>query len=312
MPLYLVTSPTGKQYVGITTLTVNRRMTGHRTAARQGSPYPLHAAIRKHGFDAMRVEVLNTSRDLAALHALEIETIAKLNTEAPNGYNLTAGGEGTTGHVVSDEHREAIGQRMSERWDDPDFVAMRKRNSSETAKRMNADPAHKAKLQAGARAYWTPEKYAERGKVVAPKQRALWADPEFKSRALAAMQEGLRKPESRAKISTGVSAARAKQTPERRREIAQMAVAARAVKRAEIDALPAEERDRIKAELSAAKSAVTKAGRAAKKAARTPEQEAETRERYRQAALRRTPEQQEKLNAARALAFAKRKAEAQP
>lgn len=285
MPLYLITSPTGKQYVGITTLTVNRRMTGHRTAARQGSPYPLHAAIRKYGFDAMQVEVLNDGCDLAELHTLEVETIAKLNTEAPNGYNLTAGGEGTLNHVVTDEQRTHLSSCMSERWNDPDFVAMRKQNSRDTA--LAQSPEQQVAFQAGARAYWTPEKYAERSAVVGPKQKALWADPEFKARAMAAIQSGLRKPEVRAKISVGVSAARAKQTPEKRKEVSRLAVAARAAKRAEIESLPTEERDRIKAEMSAAKSAATKAGLAAKKATRTPEQELARKERYRQAAIRR-------------------------
>lgn len=285
MPLYLVTSPVGKQYVGITTLTVNRRMTGHRTAARQGSPYPLHAAIRKYGFDAMKVEVLDECSNLAELHTLEVETIAKLNTQAPNGYNLTAGGEGTTGHVVSDEHRDAVGQRMSERWNDPDFVEMRKQKARQHVE--GRSPEQQAAFQAGARAYWTPEKYAERGKIISEKQKALWADPEFRARRSAELKMGMDKPEVRAKISAAVSVARAKQTPEQRTAIAKLAVAARAVKRAEIEALPTEERDRIKVELSAAKSAATKAGRAAKKAARTPEEEAVVRERYRQAALRR-------------------------
>lgn len=285
MPLYLVTSPTGKQYVGITTLTVNRRMTGHRTAARQGSPYPLHAAIRKYGFGAMRVEVLDNCCNLAELQALEVETVAKLNTQAPNGYNLTVGGEGTTGHAVSDEHRDAIGRCMSERWNDPDFVEMRKQKARQHVEGRSAD--QQAAFQAGARAYWTPEKYAERSLVVGPKQKALWADPEFKSRMVTLLQVSRDKPEVRAKISVAVSAARAKQTPERRREIAQLAVVARATKRAEIETLPAEERDRIKVAAAAIKSAATKAGCAAKKAARTPEEDAVVRERYRQAALRR-------------------------
>mgnify|MGYP003562257139 CR=1 FL=1 len=285
MPLYLVTSPTGKQYVGITTLTVNRRMTGHRTAARQGLPYPLHAAIRKYGFDAMQVEVLNTSRNLAELHVLEVETIAKLNTEAPNGYNLTAGGEGTTGHSVSDEQRYAIGQRMTERWNDPDFVAMRKQKARQHIEGRSAE--QQAAFQAGARAYWTPEKYAERGKIISEKQKVLWADPEYRAANVGRLLERNKTDEMRKASAEAAKRTRAKQTPEQRSAIAKLAVAARAAKRAEIDALPAEERDRIKAEMSAAKSVATKAGLAAKKAARTPEQELARKERYRQAAIRR-------------------------
>lgn len=306
MALYLITSPTGKQYVGITTQPLNRRMAGHRISAKQGSPYPLHAAIRKHGFGAMQVEVLNATRDSDELHKLEIETIASLNTRAPNGYNLTDGGEGTAGHTKSDVERQALSSRMIDRWDDPEFVAMRKQKSKEVA--LNQSPERLAAFQAGAKAYWTPETRAKRAAETGARQKLLWADPEYRARHTERLVALNKDPIKRAKISAGVTKARSKQTPERRREIALAGVAASAAKRAKIEALPAEQRDRIKAELSAAKSAATAAGRAAKKAARTPEQEAATKERYRQAALRRTPEQKEKLRQAQLAGMLARKA----
>lgn len=290
--------------MGITTLTVNRRMAGHRVAARKGSPYPLYAAIRKYGFENMVVEELHSSRDIEELYALEVAAISEHNSESPKGYNLTSGGGGTLGHRVSEEHRAAISARMLARWDDPDFVAMLRQKSKDAA--LNQSPEHRAAFIAGGRAYWTPETRAERGELMSRKQKALWADPAYRAKTLAAVQAGGVTPESRARISAGVAEARAKQTPERRREIAMAAVAGRAAKRAEIENLPVEERDRIKAELSAAKSAATKAGRAAKKAARTPEEEAVVRERYRQAALRRTPEQLQKMKAARIEAMRER------
>ncbi len=299
MPLYLVTSPKGKRYVGITTRKVNRRMIGHQTAARLGSTSPFHAAIRKYGFDAMKVETLHDSCDLDELHALEVQTIAELNTLAPNGYNLTSGGEGTSNHVVTDEQKANLSRCMQARWNDPDFVAMRKEKSSEQARRLNADPEHKAKFQAASRAYWTHERLAKRAAVVEPKQKALWADPEYRAKHAARLIEMNKSPEKRAAVSASTKLARAKQSPERRREIAAMAVTARAEKRARIDALPSEERDRIKAEQYALKSASTKAGRAAAKASRTPEEQAAVSERYRQAALRRTPEQLAKLRESR-------------
>ena len=54
----------------------------------------------------MKVEILwekeSKERLVEELNELEIKYIAEFNTKVPNGYNLTAGGEG---HEVKDEHR---------------------------------------------------------------------------------------------------------------------------------------------------------------------------------------------------------------
>lgn len=306
MPLYLITSPNGKQYVGITTQNLARRMAGHKVAAAKGSPYPLHAAIRKYGFESMQVNVLHGSRDLEELHQLEIKAISTFGTRSPNGYNLTDGGEGTLGHIVSDEHRKAASDRLKQKWLDADFAELVKVRSIDAAKRMS--PEHLEKFIAAGRAYWTPETRAERAEVTRKRQLLAWSNPEYRERTMVAMRDGLRTPEGRAKISDGVRDARAKQTPERRREIAMSGVAAREAKRAEVDALPAEERDAIKAEQRRVKSEATKAGRAAAKLARTPEEQAIISERYRQAALRRTPEHLAKIHEGQLAAWANKKA----
>lgn len=283
MPLYIITSPQGKQYVGITTLTVNRRMTGHKTAARHGSPYPLHAAIRKYGFDAMRVEVLHDSTDMAELHRLEAETIAERNTQSPNGYNLTAGGEGTLNHAVTEENRVRLSKCMLDRWNDPDFVSMRKQKASEQAKKMS--PEHRSALNAGGSVYWSnPENHERRTAQIAALRAA---EPERfanQSRALIAYNTSEK---GKLKSSETATVLRASQTSERRREIAILGVKKRTENKAQheayLNSLPPEEAAVLREEARAKKSAETKAGRA--KA--TPEQKAVSKERYRQAALRR-------------------------
>jgi len=291
MPLYLITSPTGKQYVGITTLPVNRRMTGHKTAARQGSPYPLHAAIRKYGFDKMVVEILHPSRDIEELHALEIAAIAERNTVAPAGYNLTDGGEGTTGHIVTEEQRLVISARLSKKWKDPEFAAACRERSAEQGRRTMSDPEHIAKIKVGQKAYWTEARRAERGRLTANRQKAAWADPEYRAKHSARLIALNKDPEKRAKAAVGVAVARAKQSPERRKEIARLGVEARAKKLEEIKSLPVAERDAILEARRRIKSETTKAGRAAA----TPEQKAASSERYRQAAIRRHAAKRERI-----------------
>lgn len=285
MPHYKLTSPNGKSYHGITTLTVNRRMTGHKTAARNGSKYPLHAAIRKYGFDSFKLEVLSESKDLSELHALEVAAIARDNTLSPHGYNLTAGGEGTTGHAVSDEHKKAIGERMTERWKDPVFAEMKRKNSSETAARLVALPGHKERFIAGSKAHWSkPENIAARTKRVAELRVAEPDRFKNQSRALVAYNTSER---GKFKSSETAKALRASQSPERRTEIAMLAAKKRAENKAAredyLASLPPERVAEIRAAASAKKSLETAAGRARA----TPEQKEASRERYRQAALRR-------------------------
>lgn len=285
MPHYKLTAPSGKGYHGITTLRVNRRMTGHKTAARNGSTYPLHAAIRKYGFENFKLEVLNPSVDLEELHQLEIEAIARDNTLTPNGYNLTAGGEGTKNHTVSAAHRANIGERMKARWQDPAFVKMRKANASETALRLAKIPEHREKFAAASRKYWSnPDNLAARSAHTAALRET---DPDrFKNQPRALLIYNVSE-KGRLKSSETLKGLRASQSEERRREIAMLAVAKRAenklARERYLASLPAEEAEKLRAEARAKKSAETKAGRARA----TPEQKEASRERYRQAALRR-------------------------
>ena len=93
--IYLVTNLVdGKVYVGLTKL-IKKRWGEHLSATKNGSQYPLHRAIRKHGvekFVVTCIETVTTNRE--DLIAAEIHHIASYNCLAPNGYNLTAGGEG--------------------------------------------------------------------------------------------------------------------------------------------------------------------------------------------------------------------------
>jgi len=106
MPLYKMTSPEGKSYIGITTGKLINRMHRHRAAANGGSPYAIHAALRKYGFKAFTVEVLSDETDIKLLNELEVVAIAEHATLAPAGYNLTTGGDGVCGPHSAKRTRE--------------------------------------------------------------------------------------------------------------------------------------------------------------------------------------------------------------
>ncbi len=111
--LYRATSPSGKQYVGITSGTVEHRWRrGHvkdalRSAPREGCCRVLDSAIRKYGPESLKVETLVVA-EWSYLQELEKKAIVAFVTKAPNGYNLTDGGDGLPGIQRGSEWREKL------------------------------------------------------------------------------------------------------------------------------------------------------------------------------------------------------------
>lgn len=99
--LYCLTSPSGKKYYGISKR-FDRRMLEHQASAKGGESYAISKAIRKYGWEAFSKEIICTGVP-GAIKQLEISAIATDGTLAPNGYNLTAGGDGTTAYKFSEE-----------------------------------------------------------------------------------------------------------------------------------------------------------------------------------------------------------------
>ena len=91
-------------YVG-KTIDFKRRMREHKKGKKMYKSY-VHNSIRKHGWHNFKVEILIDDVPEEDLGNLEIYYIALKNTMAPNGYNLTKGGEGTSGYKFTPEQRE--------------------------------------------------------------------------------------------------------------------------------------------------------------------------------------------------------------
>lgn len=91
--IYKYTSPNGHSYIGQTVNTLKERAkniisgTGYKKC-------PLFwKAIEKYGWKNFKIEILEEVR-IEELNEIEQFFILKFNTLAPNGYNLTVGGEG--------------------------------------------------------------------------------------------------------------------------------------------------------------------------------------------------------------------------
>lgn len=89
--IYRLTFPNGKVYIGMTVVSLRRRLYCHAFKARQESPkLAVHRAWKLHGEPV--AEIIETV-DATELAAAEKRQILSHNSFGPSGYNLTPGGE---------------------------------------------------------------------------------------------------------------------------------------------------------------------------------------------------------------------------
>jgi group I intron endonuclease len=104
MFLYTITNlVNGKRYVGIAQ-DYERRWREHRYG--HGSKL-VFAAIKKYGIENFDFTVVCKGTEEYAKE-MEVRAIRMLNTMAHSGYNLTEGGEGSTGWKASEETRKKM------------------------------------------------------------------------------------------------------------------------------------------------------------------------------------------------------------
>ena len=93
--IYILTSPSGKQYVGKDS-NLPRRVRDH-LSGNAPNCRAIHDAIQKYGRDAFSVEIIQyPGISEEALKSVERWWIQRLQTLSPSGYNLLEGGDGLT------------------------------------------------------------------------------------------------------------------------------------------------------------------------------------------------------------------------
>lgn len=105
--VYILTSPSGKQYVGITSVSFKRRLFEHKNNSIKGTKNKLYEAIRKYGFDNFNVDMYELPNNWEIMCEVEKTLIKELDT-FNNGYNLTLGGEGSYGYKPTKETIEKL------------------------------------------------------------------------------------------------------------------------------------------------------------------------------------------------------------
>jgi len=119
--IYLIRNTiNGKGYVGQTAASIEQRFSEHVVASKRGCGNALYKAMRKYGIENFSVSEV-ASCDSLLLNDLEKHYIKFYGTFAPtgHGYNLTLGGDGALGYVMSEESKAKMslakkGKPMSE------------------------------------------------------------------------------------------------------------------------------------------------------------------------------------------------------
>lgn len=115
MVIYVITDNTnGKQYVGQTIHSAELRFAQHCKPS-ETSCRLLDRAISAHGRENFSVSVLEAVNTAEELDEREVYWISKLNTLAPNGYNIEGGGKGKG--FVSEETRRRLSVAMVGKFD---------------------------------------------------------------------------------------------------------------------------------------------------------------------------------------------------
>jgi len=107
MIIYKVTNLiNGKEYIGLSTRGLKKRKGEHLRHYKTGEGY-FYKAIRKYGPDLFSWKEICICSTHTELVRKEIESIRLYGTKAPNGYNLTDGGDGPLNPSI--ETREKMG-----------------------------------------------------------------------------------------------------------------------------------------------------------------------------------------------------------
>ncbi len=109
--VYKHTSPSGKVYVGITSMTVERRWGNNGNAYKNQGV--IWKAVCKYGWENINHEIIKSGLSEKEAKDLEISTIAKFKSnDSKYGYNCTIGGDGTCGWKYNSNQRELLMRRL--------------------------------------------------------------------------------------------------------------------------------------------------------------------------------------------------------
>ena len=174
--IYLITSPSGKQYVGMTMKSLEHRWKGHiACSSMKGNNTLLGKAIRKYGKDNFIKSVLHKSSSRRIAKLYEGLFIKRFNTCYPDGYNMAPAGEGgVPGRIVSTETRMLLSQNSSKVYNTEEGKKMQRQR----AYNQNI-PEIKIRIKASLKKKRSTKEYREAKSI---EQKKVWSNPILKKK----------------------------------------------------------------------------------------------------------------------------------
>lgn len=148
--LYKLVFASGKAYIGQTARNMNVRIAQHKRSVKSGSELPVHCAWRKYGAPSVCVVAEFETQD--ELHAAEKAAIIAVGTLAPQGYNVSYGGDSAPSknpEVAAKIAAKASGRKFEDTssW-------------SEAAVKLWQDAEYRKKVSDGLKASWDENRKA--------------------------------------------------------------------------------------------------------------------------------------------------------
>ena len=115
--IYKIQFPNGKHYIGLTTNSIKKRHKEHKHTVKSGDTRCLYNALRKYdmvdNFELLEIDTADSEEELCEK---EKKYIIEYNSYYMNGngYNMTYGGEGTTGYVFTEEDKKKQSEIMKQ------------------------------------------------------------------------------------------------------------------------------------------------------------------------------------------------------
>ena len=145
--IYKIVFPNGKHYIGLTTISLERRRSQHKCCAKNiNNTQYLYNALRKYEMvDTFELIEIDTADTLEELCKKENDYILDYNSYYTGGcgYNMTSGGEGTNGYVFTEEDNQKNSERQIKRYAVP---GAREEHSIIMSKRFEDNPALRQQL----------------------------------------------------------------------------------------------------------------------------------------------------------------------
>jgi GIY-YIG catalytic domain len=196
--IYKIQFPNGKYYIGQTNTSLEQRKKGHKQSAKNGTTYCVYNALRKYNMvDTFELIEIDTADTLEELNEKEKKYIIEYNSYYMNGrgYNMTLGGDGTTGYVFTEDDKKKMSEKTKEQKRTPEGMEI----SSKAQKKRFENPEERKKHCERMRT--RIETHPDMGERISESQKKRFENPEARQHLSEARIEYFKQPGAREKNS---------------------------------------------------------------------------------------------------------------